>query len=63
MKAPFVIYADLEPFLEKMSTCYDSSEKSSTNKINKHTPSDYSLLTHCSFNETKNMFKNHQQIK
>ena len=37
MKAPFIIYAELEPLLKKMSTCYDSPEKSSTNKINKHT--------------------------
>ena len=30
MKAPFIICADLESLLEKMSTCYDSPEKSST---------------------------------
>ena len=54
MKAPFIIYADLESLLEEMNTCYDSPEKSSTNKINKHTPSGYSLLTHCSFDITKN---------
>ena len=54
MKAPFIIYADLESLLEKMNTCYDSPEISSTTKINKHTPSGYSLFTHCSFDETKN---------
>ena len=54
MKAPFIIYDDLESLLEKMDTCYDSSEKSSTTKINKHTPSGYSLFTHCSFNKAKN---------
>ena len=54
MKAPFIIYADLESLLEKMNTRYDSLEKSSTNKINKHTPSGYSLFTHCSFDITKN---------
>ena len=53
MKAPFIIYADLESLLEKMSTCYDSPEKSSTTKINKHTPCGYSLLTHCSFDIKK----------
>ena len=26
MKAPFIIYADLESLLEKMSTCYDAPE-------------------------------------
>ena len=33
MSAPFVIYADLECLLEKMSTCHNSPEKSSTTKI------------------------------
>ena len=37
MKTPFIIYADLESLLEKMDTCYDSSEKSSATKINKYT--------------------------
>ena len=54
MKGTFIIYADLEPLLEKISTCFDSLEKSSTTEINKHTPSGYSLFTHCSFDETKN---------
>ena len=54
MKVPFIIYADLESLLEKMNTCYDNPEKSSTIKINKHTPSGYSLFTHCSFDATKN---------
>ena len=54
MKAPFIIYADLESLLEKINTCYDNPEKSSTTKINKHTPSGYSLFTHCLFDITKN---------
>ena len=54
IKAPFIIYADFESLLEKISTCYDSPEKSSKTKINKHAPSGYSLFTHCSFDETKN---------
>ena len=41
MKAPFIIYAYLESLLEKMETCYNNPEKSSTTKINKHTPSGY----------------------
>ena len=52
MKAPFIIHADLESLLEKISTCYDSLEKSSTTKINKHIPSGYLLFTYCSFYET-----------
>ena len=51
IKLSFVVYADL---LEKMSTCYNNPEKSSTTKINKHTPSGYSIFTHCSFDKSKN---------
>ena len=44
----------LESLFEKMNTCHNNLEKSSATKINKHTPSGYSLFTHCSFDETKN---------
>ena len=54
MRAPFIIYADLECLLEKTNTCQNNPEKPSTTKINKHTPSGYSLFTHCSFDRTKN---------
>ena len=54
MKLQFAIYADLECLLEKMSTCINNPNKSSTTKINKHTPSGYSVFTHCSFDESKN---------
>ena len=54
IKMPFSIYADLEWLLEKMSTCQNNPNKSSTTKINTHTPSGYSLFTHCSFDESKN---------
>ena len=53
IKSPFIIYADLECLLEKISTCYNNPGKSSTTEINKHTPSGYLLFTHCSFDETK----------
>ena len=52
----FVVYADLECLPEKMSTCYNNPEKSSTTKINKHTPSGYSIFTHCSFDKSKSKF-------
>ena len=54
MKVPFIIYADLESLLEKMSTYNNNTEKSATTKLNKHTRSGYSLFTHCSFEATKN---------
>ena len=41
IKLPFAVYADLECLLEKMSTCYNNPEESSTTKINKHTPLGY----------------------
>ena len=44
MKVPFIIYADLDSLLEKMDTCHNNPEKSSTTKINKYTPSGYSSL-------------------
>ena len=39
MKVLFIIYADLESFFKKISTCYNNPEKSPSAKINKHTPS------------------------
>ena len=54
IKSLFIIYADLESLLEKISTCRNNPEESSTTEINKHTPSVYSLFTHCSFDKTKN---------
>ena len=54
MKVPFIIYAALEPLLEKVNTCHNNPKKSSTTKTNKHTPAGYSLFTHCSFDTTRN---------
>ena len=54
MKLPFVVYADLECLLEKVSTCINNPNESSTTKINKHTPSGYSIFTPCSFDKSKN---------
>ena len=54
IKSPFIIYADLECLLENISICFNNPEESSTTEINKHTPSGYSLFTHCSFDKTKN---------
>ena len=54
MRASFIIYADLECLSEKMSTCHNDPEKSSTTKINKHTPSSYSLFTCSSFDIKEN---------
>ena len=53
MKVSFIIYADTVSLLEKMNTCHDNRENSSTVKINGHTPSHYSLFTLCLFDATK----------
>ena len=62
MKIPFIIIADLECLLEKVNTSHNNPEKSSTFKINKHTPSGYSLFTRCSFDRTKNKL-DHYRVK
>ena len=54
IKLPFVVYADLECLLKKVSTCQNNLRESSTTEINKHVPSGYSLFTHCSFDKSKN---------
>ena len=54
IKLPFIVYADLECLLGKMSTCYNTPEESSTTKVNKQKPSGYSIFTHSSFDKSKN---------
>ena len=53
MKIPDIIYGDFECISEKISTCSNNPEKSSTTKLNKHTPSGFSLFTHFSFDTKK----------
>ena len=60
IKLPFVVYADLECLLEKMSTCQNNPNESSTTEINKHVPSGCSLFTHCSFDKTKNKLNHYR---
>ena len=43
-----------------MNTCHNIPEKSSTTKINGHTPCRYSLFTHCLFDTTKNKLAYHR---
>ena len=62
IKLPFPVYADLECLLEKMSMCQNNPNESSTTEINKHTPSSYSLFTHCSFDKSRNK-RNHDRGK
>ena len=49
LKAPAIIYADLECLFEKMHSCRKNPEKSHIEKKPKPTPSGYSLFTNYSF--------------
>ena len=55
MRVPF-IYADLENrcIFTRMRSCQNDLEKFYIEKKTKHTPSDYSLFTNCSFDAAKN---------
>ena len=56
LKAPFIIYADLECLPQKIDSCKNNPEKSDTEKKTKHKPSGYSLVKCCSFDNTKNVY-------
>ena len=57
LKVPFIVYADLECILRKMSACQVNPTKSYTEKKAEHEPSGYSLVTYCSFDQSKNEIK------
>ena len=54
LQVPFIMYADLECLVEKIDTCQNNNDNSYTEKKATHTPSGYSLVTCCSFDESKN---------
>ena len=60
LKLPFIIYADLECQLEKISTCQNNLDLSSTTKINQHIPSGYSIYTSCSFDKSHNKLSHYR---
>ena len=63
MKAPFIIYADMESLLEKKkSICHNNPNKLSKTKINKHTPSGCLMFTPCPFDNAKNSL-NHYRVQ
>ena len=59
-RVPFILYVDQKCFLENISTCHSHPNKSSTIKINEPTPSGYSLLTYCSFGNTRNRLSHYR---
>ena len=54
LKVPFIIYADLRCLLQKIKSCQNNPKKSYTEKKATHRPSGYSLVTCCSFDNSKN---------
>ena len=50
----------MKSFLKKISTCHNNPYESSTTKINNHTPSGYSMFTHCLFDNTKNRLNHYR---
>ena len=54
LKAPFIIYADLECLLKKEQSCQKNPEKFYAEKKAKHEPSGYSLSLICLFDAAKN---------
>ena len=54
LKAPFVIYLDLECLLKKLQSCQNNLKNSYTERKAKHEPSGFAIFTNCSFDATKN---------
>ena len=54
LKAPFVIYLDLECILKQVQYCQNNPEKSYTEKIARHEPSGWFMFKKCSFNKEEN---------
>ena len=53
-QASFIIYADLECFIEKIDECKNNPENSSTAKVSEHIPSGFSMSTISSFKNIGN---------
>ena len=54
LKAPFVVYLDLECLLLKMLSCQNNLINSYTERKAKHEPPGWAMFTKCSFDATKN---------
>ena len=57
LKAPFMIYADLECLLKKEQSCQNNAKSFYTKRKAKHKLSGYSLSLNCSFDEINNRSK------
>ena len=55
LKAPFVIYLDLECVLKKVQSSQNNLEKSYTEKKARHEPSGWSMFIRCPFDKKTNL--------
>ena len=56
LKAPFIIYLDLQCLLMQEESCQNNPEKSCTERKAKHETSSWEMFTKCSFDEIENKF-------
>ena len=54
LKAPCIVYSDLECLLEKVQSCQNNPKNSHTERKAKHESSGYACSLICSFDNTKN---------
>ena len=54
LKAPLIVYVNLECLLEKMQYCQNNPENSYTEKKAQHKPSGYAWCSICLFDDTRN---------
>ena len=62
LKAPFVIYLDLECLLLKMNSRQNNLKNYYTERKAKHEPSGCTLFTNCSFDKIKNKLNYYRGI-
>ena len=54
VKAPFIIYADLECLIEKIDECKNNPQNSFTTKVSEHIPSGFSMSRSSLFKSIQN---------
>ena len=60
LKAPFVIYLDIECILKKEKSCQNNPKNSYIEKPSINKPSGWVMFTKCSFDETKNKLNHYR---
>ena len=60
LKAPFVIYLDLECLLKKLQSSRSNPEKSYTEKKARHEPFGWAMFIRCSFDKKENKLNHYK---